>query len=155
MERGVWSSLSVFTPAAKIHPKMEQQIYDYAKETQASNIIPEMIIYIDTPPEVCAERIRSRGVEYEQDINMVYLSELDHLYYEAFTRYNGTVFHVDGTQSRAIVCKQVEEIISNCLAGRQPDIIRGITFQPRKLWPPTPDQQWEYTMHQDTTTTKR
>jgi hypothetical protein len=86
---------------------------------------------------------------------MAYLSELDHLYYEAFTRYNGTVFHVDGTQSKEIVCKQVEEIINNYLVDRQQDEVKDITFQPRKLWPPTYDRQWAFNMHQDDTSTTK
>jgi deoxyadenosine/deoxycytidine kinase len=74
MERGALSSLKVFTPLAKMHSEMEAQIYNTAlDEPMFLHTMPHIIIYIDVPPDVCLNRIRSRGIAYEQDVTLSYL----------------------------------------------------------------------------------
>jgi thymidylate kinase/transposase InsO family protein len=159
MERGVWSSLAVFTKAANLHPSMENKVLGYAQETSVIEATPELIIYIDTPPEVCLARIQNRGVEYESDIDLVYLSSLDYMYNSAFRDYTGTVHAVSGLQSKEQIQQQVENIIMQYVNDKQensPDqdyyekFVKPYTSLGGT---PTQDQHWEYEQHQDEITT--
>ena len=48
MERGPWSSLSVFTPAAKLHPELEKNLYDEAlADPRLKELMPDVVIYIE------------------------------------------------------------------------------------------------------------
>jgi len=67
MERGAWSSLTVFTPAAKLHPDMEQELYQTAlADPRLLHAIQTHIIYVDTSPDLCLQRIKNQGSEFEQ-----------------------------------------------------------------------------------------
>jgi len=112
MERGPWSSLGVFLPAARLHPAMELDIYQEAvADTRLSKILPSALIYIDTPPLECYNRINNRGAAYEKDISLSYLRDLDNLYQGALSRYPGPIIKVDGTLPPLQVAEKVYEAV--------------------------------------------
>jgi hypothetical protein len=58
VERAVLSSLTVFTPLAKLHPILERGLYKAALDSpDLLRAMPHIIIYIDVPAEVCLQRI--------------------------------------------------------------------------------------------------
>lgn len=72
---------------------------------------PDMFVYIDTPPEVCLERIRSRGRPYEKGIDASFLKKLDHQYTNMLRFSNVPVVRVDGTQApHAVQAEVVREL---------------------------------------------
>lgn len=48
---------------------------------------PDLVIYLQARPQTLLERVRRRGIGYEQDMSEQYLSELDRLYTEFFYHY--------------------------------------------------------------------
>ena len=114
MERGTWSALTVFTPLAKLHPTMEDKLYQLAqRDSRLSDLMPDVIIYVDTPAEVCMERIRNRGLDYEASISWSYLKDLELAYQQALESYPGMVYRVDGTLPRHVLALNVANIISH------------------------------------------
>ena len=86
MERCLLTDKMVFTKMLRHQgciDDMEIQIYEQWFEHLAP-MIPavNVYIYIDTPPEVCLERIASRAREGESVIPLDYLKQLDHYHHE-------------------------------------------------------------------------
>ena len=50
--------------------------------------MPDLVVYLQAPVEVLVERIRSRGVAYEQKIEADYLRRLSDAYMQFFHRYD-------------------------------------------------------------------
>ena len=65
--------------------KLYEQIY---KQLTIDAPVPDLTIYLQAPVEVLLERIRKRGVSYEQLIDLDYLQRLVNSYVEFFYRYN-------------------------------------------------------------------
>ena len=65
--------------------RLYQQVY-----TQLSSDVPvpKLVIYLQAPVDVLIERIRRRGVEYEQMIEPAYLEKLAEAYSRLFLTYN-------------------------------------------------------------------
>lgn len=81
------------------------------------------LLYIDTPPEVCMERIsqRARASELSVDsgspsISLEYLQDLQRLYKRAFVP-GDTVTYIDGTQNVDAITKEVYD--SLCIPGQK------------------------------------
>ena len=51
---------------------------------------PDLVIYLQAPTNVLLERIRKRGIESEQYIELNYLENLNEAYTEYFHYYNKT-----------------------------------------------------------------
>lgn len=49
---------------------------------------PDLVIYLQAPPDVLLRRIRQRGVQYEQNIDLKYLEQLNEVYSEFFLYYD-------------------------------------------------------------------
>jgi deoxyadenosine/deoxycytidine kinase len=64
-----------------------QQIYQHMRP-QAPN--PDLVIYLQSPPNVLAERVRQRAIAYEQEISESYLARLADSYSEFFYHYNAS-----------------------------------------------------------------
>ena len=119
MERGPFSSLLVFTPANHIHPRLEADIYTAAAaDERLERVFPSAIIYISTTPELCYERILTRGRECEQDIQLTYLAELQQLYDQALPTFPGPVIYIDGSQPAQRVAEQVKEAVEELTTPR-------------------------------------
>jgi deoxyadenosine/deoxycytidine kinase/transposase InsO family protein len=101
MERGTLSSLTVFTPLAKMHSRMEAEVYQAALDNPLFlNTIPHLIIYIDVPAAVCLNRIKSRGILYEKDVTLTYLQQIEDNYSSMLSNFKGPVKRIDGTMPR-------------------------------------------------------
>jgi deoxyadenosine/deoxycytidine kinase len=80
----------------------EFSLIEYSYQTMAS-LAPrlckiEKTFYIDTPPELCLERIRARGRESERAITLQYLTDL-HTVHEKQFGDGGEVIKIDGRKS--------------------------------------------------------
>jgi len=53
--------------------RLYQQIYGHLQPQAPA---PDLVIYLQAPPEVLAERVRKRGIDYERSINEEYLKGL-------------------------------------------------------------------------------
>lgn len=67
--------------------RLYQQIYD---NLQQQTPRPDLVIYLQVPPEVLAERVRRRGVEYESTVTVEYLSRVADSYSEHFYHYEAS-----------------------------------------------------------------
>ena len=50
--------------------------------------IPDLVIYLQAPTDVLLQRIRQRGIGYEQDIEQSYLEKINAAYSEFFLYYD-------------------------------------------------------------------
>ena len=73
---------------------------------------PDAAVYVYTPAEVCATRIRQRGRVEERDIPLSYLTQLEHQHTAAMTYMSRSnpVFIVDGTQPADVVADIVSAV---------------------------------------------
>jgi len=62
-----------------------QQIY---RHLQPQAPAPDLVIYLQAPPEVLYERVRRRGVSYESDMSEAYLARLARSYSDFFYHYD-------------------------------------------------------------------
>lgn len=51
---------------------------------------PDLVVYLQAPTDVLIERIRKRGIEFEQKINNNYLAQLNDAYMRYFHNYAGS-----------------------------------------------------------------
>ncbi|MEQ9021821.1 MAG: deoxynucleoside kinase, partial [Pseudomonadales bacterium] len=51
---------------------------------------PDLVVYLQAPTDVLIERIRKRGIEFEQKINNSYLAQLNDAYMRYFHNYSGS-----------------------------------------------------------------
>jgi deoxyadenosine/deoxycytidine kinase len=51
---------------------------------------PDLVVYLQAPVDVLMERVRRRGIGYEQSIEPDYLANLNHAYMRFFHRYEST-----------------------------------------------------------------
>ena len=58
---------------------------------------PDLVVHLHAPVDVLMDRIHSRGRDYEQDMDPVYLASLHEQYNEMFARHEGAVLSVDTT----------------------------------------------------------
>jgi len=64
-------------------------LYNQIHESlQLSPPTPDLVIYLQAPPEVLQQRIARRGIEFEQNIEIEYLSALAERYTEFFHYYD-------------------------------------------------------------------
>lgn len=84
---------------------------DYA---ESFGTIPDVYIYIDTPPSVCLERINKRNRKSEDSIPISYLESLDKLYRNLYCKKPilDKYSIIDGNQSPQEVYRRVTEIIN-------------------------------------------
>jgi hypothetical protein len=146
MERGPWSSLAVFTPAARLHPVLEGELYEEAcRDKRVTKMLPNAIIYVDTPTEVCYQRMMNRGIDYEADISLPYLDKIDTLYKDALDGYDGFVYKVDGTLPKHTLAKRVAYIINHLYDLHQLTVDHPlIHFVPPSLPQPSLQESIEY-----------
>jgi deoxyadenosine/deoxycytidine kinase len=78
--------------------------------------IPDFIIYIYVPPNICLERVLKRNRGSENLIPLDYLEKLDKKYDELLKNHQNKVYRIDGTQSVEIINNQIINIINNLLS---------------------------------------
>lgn len=74
----------------------------------------DVYIYIDTSPEICYERIKTRHQEGDSSIDINYLRTLDTLY-KQYTQSHPNVHVIDGHQSAYSIHNQIISIIKECV----------------------------------------
>ena len=67
--------------------RLYQQIYMHL---QPQMPVPDLVIYLQAPVEVLAERVRRRGISYERPINEDYLERLADSYSRYFYQYEAS-----------------------------------------------------------------
>jgi len=69
----------------------ELALYNQIYETLDARLpAPDLVIYLQADIEILMERIRNRGLEFEQEIEVSYLRELSELYNDFFFNYRGS-----------------------------------------------------------------
>lgn len=121
-ERSPLSCYNVFSKLQYEAGKMtqyEQQLFDYIYKSMSWT--PDVVIYIQTPPEVCFERMVKRGrecengvpFEYIQSVHDKYEEMLNHLLTMTNTSKKPDVFVVNGNQSTDSVYDDVMKIVQS------------------------------------------
>lgn len=119
-ERSPIACYHVFTTLLKDDGVLNTQQWDLFKNVYGIlGWTPDAIVYIDTPPDTCLERVQRRGRPYEANIDIVYLKRLDYQY----TKLMSTLFpdipriRIDGRLScdevGALAVKAVAQLASN------------------------------------------
>ena len=67
----------------------ELNLYDQVyRSLELQPPVPDLVIYLQAPPRVLAERVASRGIDYEQHIDENYLERLGDAYARFFYEYD-------------------------------------------------------------------
>lgn len=74
----------------------------------------DVFIYIDTPPEICYNRVVMRFQDGDSKIDSKYLRTL-HEYYMTYIKSHPCAYVIDGTKSPDEVHKQIISIIKECV----------------------------------------
>ncbi len=83
-DRSIYEDAKIFARALYHQGSMSER--DYLAYRKVFNLVtdnlprPDLLIYLDAPPEVLMERIRQRGRDMESSIPLEYLSLLDSFY---------------------------------------------------------------------------
>ena len=96
---------------SNIVTKLEDTVYQ--KEFDLTGWSPDVMIYIETSPDLCKKHIETRTQPGDKDISLDYLKMLDNNYTEMFNNYEGTKYKIDGSQSIENVHMEIMEIIEN------------------------------------------
>ena len=74
----------------------------------------DVFIYIDTPPSVCYERIKTRFQDGDNSIECDYLKKLDE-YYKQYVMSHPNAHIINGKDSPEEINKQIISIIKECI----------------------------------------
>lgn len=67
----------------------EYRLYEQVYEQMSIDApVPDLVVYLQAPVEVLVDRVRARGIEYEQQIEPDYLRRLNEAYMQFFHRYD-------------------------------------------------------------------
>lgn len=71
-------------------PDEEYRLYEQVYQTLALDAPrPDLVVYLQAPVEVLLERVRRRGIGFEQNMRAGYLERLSEAYMDFFHRYDG------------------------------------------------------------------
>lgn len=76
--------------------RLYQQIYDHLKPTAPR---PDLVIYLQAPADVLVERVRRRGIRYEQGISEAYLRRVAESYARFFYDYDAAPLLIVNTEN--------------------------------------------------------
>jgi deoxyadenosine/deoxycytidine kinase len=77
---------------------------------------PDIYIYIETDPSICAQRINLRNRESEDKISIDYLSNIHTLYTDMYNNIsNDKCFKINGNDTADLVFNKSIDIINNLL----------------------------------------
>ena len=74
---------------------------------------PDAYVYIDTPPDVCHERMSTRGRACESGIDVEYLKRIEFQYDNMMRFTKVPVYRVDGTRAPGDIVDDIAAIIEN------------------------------------------
>jgi deoxyadenosine/deoxycytidine kinase len=115
-ERSPESSKDVFWRMLmddKIVTKEEDDIYRYY--WGKCGWVPDIFIYINTPPEVCFERLQSRSQDGDSKITLEYLQKVSSYYVDYIRSKKQNLYIVDGTMTPEKINKKIRDILRQCL----------------------------------------
>ncbi len=116
-ERSPFTAMEVFTRQLVLEGKISTEEHDVLLQVFGRvGWIPCAMIYIDTPPEVCLQRIRGRGAVGEAGIEYDYLEGLAQRHAEMFRDFKGRVIVVDGDRPSREVMKDVLQALTDLQA---------------------------------------
>lgn len=131
VERSPMASRHVFGQLLFNEGKMSQQEWEIYKQFyEVLGWTPDVIVYVDAPPEICMQRIEARGRPAERNVDVQYLKRLE-FQYETMLRYAGVpVVRIDGTRSPHEVALAVSEVVDKALdLSRQKCAVTAATPQ--------------------------
>jgi deoxyadenosine/deoxycytidine kinase len=115
VERSPWESLNIFAQyLANKNILCEIEMNILKSINQKIGWEPDVYIYVDTCPKKCMERIKNRGRECEECIDIEYIKELDDLYKDnilSLDMKGYSVYKIDGNKSEDQVFGAVKSII--------------------------------------------
>jgi deoxyadenosine/deoxycytidine kinase len=79
--------------------------------------VPDVYIYILTPPEVCFERLTKRHQDGDSIITLGYLQKI-HMYYTDYMQQK-KIYVIDGTLDPHEINKKIRDILGQCLDNVQ------------------------------------
>ncbi len=114
LERSIYTDRNVFAKNLYAQGAMndsEWQLYQQLWDFLALNycLVPDKILYLRTPAEVCVERIKMRGREEEQQMPLDYLKRLEDLHDEWLMDHPDVIL-LDGT--RRWSAKEIDDLIN-------------------------------------------
>ena len=116
MERSAYTSHNCFGRLLYEDNSISRRNYYLMNDYYESfSKLPKKIIYLKTSPEVCLERIRTRGRETETNISIDYLTKL-HLKHEQFltkTPPDCDIIIINGDTSEEDVYKKIINLINH------------------------------------------
>lgn len=116
-ERSPHSSLEIFWNFISERGITEEEDRICRKMYETYGWKSDVYIYIDTPPNICYERINNRYQDGDSSIELEYLQNLDSLY-NLYTSRHNNAFIIKGDQSVEDIYKQIISIIKEC----KPDV---------------------------------
>jgi deoxyadenosine/deoxycytidine kinase len=118
IERSCLSCKQVFGQLLYNQGNLGEKEWDlYRKFCDLVSWSPDLIIYVDTPPEVCISRIKERSRSGEDTIDVPYLGRLDFQYGNMLKYYKGDVLRVDGTKDSKVLADIVFDYVRGHRAG--------------------------------------
>jgi len=113
VERSPLTAKSVFTKRLHDQEFITNEEYQlYLEMYNQFSWKPDIIIYIDTPPAICLQRIKERNRNCECRITLHDLEDLEHYHELAFQSMPSIpLWRVDGTQNPEEVVNQVKKIL--------------------------------------------
>jgi deoxyadenosine/deoxycytidine kinase len=120
VERSPLSNRYVFTQMLFNDNIISRTQFDVYKDVyEALGWMPDAIVYIEAPPEVCLERVQKRGRQCEIQKNAVditYLKRLAFMYDSNMLKfYKNKIIRVDGSQPLEKVVEDAIQAVAQCL----------------------------------------
>lgn len=113
-ERSPDSSLNVFWEYMNDHGYVTCEENKICKDMYSRyGWKPDVFVYINTPPNVCNERVSKRFQDGDSCVYKEYLEELD-VYYKKYIKEHPCVFIIDGKQPPEEIHKEIMSIIKKC-----------------------------------------
>lgn len=121
VERSPVSCRHVFAQMLFNEHKMSQAEWDVFKRyCDALGWAPDLVVYIETPPEVCYERMKRRARDSEAGVELQYIKRLD-FQYETMLRYSSApVVRLDGRLPPAELAARIADLVDGAVRDTAP-----------------------------------
>lgn len=116
MERSIYTDKFVFAKMLyenKFIEDIEWKTYNYWFDTFKNSTKLDGIVYVNTKPEICFERIKKRNRDGESNIEINYLNECHQKHLDWINNENINVLRIDGDQEFENNANIEEKILSN------------------------------------------
>ena len=96
---------------SKIVTKLEDTVYQ--TEFNLTGWAPDIMIYIETSPELCKKHIETRTQPGDKDISLEYLQTLDKNYEQMYNDHEGPKYKINGSQTIQEIQHEIIDIIES------------------------------------------